>query len=310
MRSFFLTAGRLAWLGILLAGLLAGCRLQAVDRQFDRLQTQPDPLTMANPAASYCQEQGGRHVIITLASGDQSGDCIFPDGSGCEAWAFFRGECRPGEQGAAMADPAATKASEDPAPTRASGSTDEMAQAAWPVVAWVGHIASLPTGAEYDDFVEFYPEGAGSSGIAGINPELETLIHALRDGRGVQEAVFIWGSLQCGVPDYASCQVLATDLEYGQVQMDPIEVDGWEGSLVCAYFNPSPEASCRNAFALSGPFAVQYGIWSPEASIRAQLDSLRDSGDTVKVWGHLLVGVPDVNGSQIQVDRLEISAAP
>lgn len=39
---------------------------------------------MANPAAVYC---------AALGYTDVNGDCKFPDGTQCEEWAFFRGEC-------------------------------------------------------------------------------------------------------------------------------------------------------------------------------------------------------------------------
>jgi len=51
---------------------------------------------MANPAAVYCEEQGGTVEVITAADGSQSALCKFSDGSQCDEWAFFRGECGPG----------------------------------------------------------------------------------------------------------------------------------------------------------------------------------------------------------------------
>ncbi len=51
---------------------------------------------LANPASVYCEEQGGTLEIRTAADGGQVGICIFADGSECEEWAFFRGECAPG----------------------------------------------------------------------------------------------------------------------------------------------------------------------------------------------------------------------
>jgi putative hemolysin len=51
---------------------------------------------MSNPASAYCIEQGYRWEIYTPQEGDQYGVCIFPDGSVCEEWAFYRGECGPG----------------------------------------------------------------------------------------------------------------------------------------------------------------------------------------------------------------------
>lgn len=50
---------------------------------------------MPNPASAYCVEQGFKSEIRTAADGSQSGYCIFPDGSECDEWAYFRRECGP-----------------------------------------------------------------------------------------------------------------------------------------------------------------------------------------------------------------------
>ena len=52
---------------------------------------------LPNSASVYCEEQGGTVDIRTDADGNQSGVCVFADGSECDEWAFFRGECQPGE---------------------------------------------------------------------------------------------------------------------------------------------------------------------------------------------------------------------
>lgn len=54
----------------------------------------PQP-NIPNPASTYCEEQGYTSEIRTAADGSQSGVCIFPDGSECDEWAYFRGECGP-----------------------------------------------------------------------------------------------------------------------------------------------------------------------------------------------------------------------
>jgi hypothetical protein len=43
----------------------------------------------------YCEEQGYALEMRSDENGTY-GVCIFPDGSECEEWAFFRGECEPG----------------------------------------------------------------------------------------------------------------------------------------------------------------------------------------------------------------------
>lgn len=57
---------------------------------------------LANPASVYCEEQGGTLQFRQAESGGAYGVCIFDDGSECEEWAYFRGECAPGDEGAAM----------------------------------------------------------------------------------------------------------------------------------------------------------------------------------------------------------------
>jgi putative hemolysin len=57
--------------------------------------TLPDA-ELPNPASVYCQEQGYLLEIRTDEQGSQHGVCIFPDGSECDEWSFFRRECGPG----------------------------------------------------------------------------------------------------------------------------------------------------------------------------------------------------------------------
>jgi putative hemolysin len=54
------------------------------------------PLGLPNPASQYCLDQGNQLDIRTAADGSQAGYCIFPDGTECDEWAFYRKECGPG----------------------------------------------------------------------------------------------------------------------------------------------------------------------------------------------------------------------
>jgi putative hemolysin len=62
---------------------------------FVPVSTETPQANLPNPASVYCEEQGNRLEIRTAADGSQSGVCIFPDGSECDEWAYFRGECEP-----------------------------------------------------------------------------------------------------------------------------------------------------------------------------------------------------------------------
>ena len=50
---------------------------------------------LPNPASVLCEQHGNQLEIVTAADGSQTGVCIFPDGSTCDEWAYFRGECGP-----------------------------------------------------------------------------------------------------------------------------------------------------------------------------------------------------------------------
>ncbi len=53
------------------------------------------PIGLPNPASVYCRQQGYDLEMRTDDAGT-TGYCIFPDGTECEEWAYFRGECAPG----------------------------------------------------------------------------------------------------------------------------------------------------------------------------------------------------------------------
>ncbi len=62
----------------------AGSQVQ--DRENSRLR-------MANPASVNCEKLGGTLVIEKGADGGERGVCRFGDGTQCDEWALFRGEC-------------------------------------------------------------------------------------------------------------------------------------------------------------------------------------------------------------------------
>ncbi|MCJ7779382.1 MAG: DUF333 domain-containing protein [Acidimicrobiia bacterium] len=50
---------------------------------------------IANPASVFCEEQGGTVEIRTDDSGNQTGYCVFADGTEVDEWAYYRGEAEP-----------------------------------------------------------------------------------------------------------------------------------------------------------------------------------------------------------------------
>ncbi|MFA6383426.1 MAG: DUF333 domain-containing protein [Parcubacteria group bacterium] len=57
---------------------------------------QNNNIGIANPASVHCTNNGGTLEIRTGADGGQIGYCRFSDGSECDEWAYYRGECQPG----------------------------------------------------------------------------------------------------------------------------------------------------------------------------------------------------------------------
>jgi putative hemolysin len=53
----------------------------------------PGATQLANPASTYCVNQGYNDVIKTNIDGSQTGYCDFGNGRQCEEWAYYRGEC-------------------------------------------------------------------------------------------------------------------------------------------------------------------------------------------------------------------------
>jgi hypothetical protein len=51
---------------------------------------------------------------------------------------------------------------------------------------------------------------------------------------------------------------------------------------------------------------IYFGIDSMDPVVQAQIEALRDSGKIVHLYGTLFSNVPDYNGSQVQVDRIEV----
>ncbi len=85
--------------------LLTAC---AVARLLPAIEATPAVTSapgLPNPAAVYCEQQGYITEIRTAADGSQAGYCPFPDGSECDEWAYYRGECHPANQGDPSASP-------------------------------------------------------------------------------------------------------------------------------------------------------------------------------------------------------------
>jgi putative hemolysin len=166
---------------------------------------------MPNPASVHCEQNGNKLEIQTAADGSQSGLCVFPDGSTCDEWAYFRGECGPTTKKRstpAMTVEATTEASGD-------GSGGYMPPGTTEAIAdWRGVIKSTEPGTQYDDYFELWTNGQIITfGIDSSDPAIKSQIEALRDTGWI---VHLSGTLFSNVPDYNGSQIL----------VDRIEVEG------------------------------------------------------------------------------------
>jgi hypothetical protein len=177
-----------------------------------------------------------------------------------------------------------------------------------PVVAWLGHIASLPAGMSEDDVFILGTEGGMEFGLRGVDSSVEAQIAAVRDAVGQGEFVNIWGSLMCEGEGVSGCTITADRLLYGAPSETLDTVDGWEGVI---YSGPSgPRSGGDDYFVLTGRYPVEYGIWSRDEGVLAELQALRDTGTVIRIFGQLMAGVPDWNNTQIQVERFEVIQNP
>jgi uncharacterized protein len=89
MRTLRMNCRLLAAASFLIAS--AGCST-------DQVPTGSPVAGIPNPASVHCIEQGGTLEIRKGPEGGETGFCVFADGSECEEWALFRGECEKGSR--------------------------------------------------------------------------------------------------------------------------------------------------------------------------------------------------------------------
>jgi putative hemolysin len=167
--------------------------------------TDTPPANMPNPASVYCEQNGNTLEIQTAADGSQSGLCIFPDGSSCDEWAYFRGECGP-------ASPASGGGPGASGGTGADGSGGYMPPGTSEEIAdWWGVIKSTEPGAQFDDYFERQDLGQVIYfGIDSMVPEVKSQIEVLRDTGTV---VHLYGTLFSNVPDVNGSQIQVVRIE-------------------------------------------------------------------------------------------------
>ncbi len=169
------------------------------------------------------------------------------------------------------------------------------------VIGWLGYVLSSPAGSQFDDYLVLMPEGAGEIDLSGETEAVEAEIIALRDKEEPGKMAHFWGILQCDMPDHGNCQLLVTRVRSGATCTKPETVEAWTGYLMA-----NPEGmQFDDYFVFVGDWPVGYGINSLDPELQAHLESSRNSGQLITVWGQLRTGVPDAFGSQIEVTAIE-----
>ncbi|MHC1739801.1 MAG: DUF333 domain-containing protein [Anaerolineaceae bacterium] len=184
--------------GILMVASLTACTVIQV-QPFEPTATEIPFLNMPNPASVYCEQNGNTLIIQTAADGSQSGICVFSDGSTCDEWAYFKGECGPINPKNTTPSTTIEATSNGIGGYMEPGTSEEISD-------WWGIIKSTPAGAQYDDYFERQDLGGPINfGIDSTDPAVQAQIVALRDSGKV---VHLYGTLFSNVPDYNSSQIL------------------------------------------------------------------------------------------------------
>ena len=280
---------RIVSLPIILASLIVRCApaTPPTSQPDGEPVTGTQPLAgIANPASTYCEEQGGILQLRTDPDGGTYGVCTFSNCTECEEWAYYRGDCTPGMYARAE-----------------QGMAGEIPVTLELVYGWRGTVESLPDDPRYDDKLVLCPPETGELGIVGCLPELDDQIDAIRDLPHQDGTAHFWGRLVCGVPDYNGCQFVVERMQRDQPgeTFPPDAVEGWLVTLVS-----TPDCDEHDdALVLAGDFPVRYGIQVMDNdALAAEIDTLRDTDMPFRVWGELTCGVVDAGGCQIRVTQI------
>jgi putative hemolysin len=118
---------------------------------------------LPNPASVFYEQNGNKLEIRTA-----------PDGSACDEWAYYRGECGPAAVEATTDVSGGGTGGDNPGSSMPPGATEEVAD-------WWGFIKSTEPGAQFDDYFERQDLGQIISfDIDSMDPAIESQIEALQ----------------------------------------------------------------------------------------------------------------------------------
>ncbi|MFN2270421.1 MAG: DUF333 domain-containing protein [Anaerolineae bacterium] len=276
----------------------------------------------ANPASVYCQEQGYTLEMRTDADGGMYGVCIFPDGTECEEWAFYRGECGPEVQagGAQSADePTSTPVPEvwvNPAELAGLDGTVEIEILELNTEAATGYVHRLTisdpsviarTVSALDVDLKLGPRVRCPAAYTLRFRLADGVVQELGLGCDAENPAFVRGGQDFWQGQDAEPPAQFVALVQEQLAAAPTEtaVVGWYG-----YVASLPAGSEYDDYlSLEPEGAGELGIAGADEEIEAQIVALRDKeepGKYAHFWGSLVCGVPDYSGCQVIVTKLRV----
>jgi putative hemolysin len=281
-------------------GLVLGLSVLAVSGCVTTSSEKPDA-GLANPASVYCQDQGHTLESRTDENGAY-GVCVFPDGTECEEWAYFRGECGPAAEDVQPTEMAIT-------PTDAPAPVPDPARARDAALDFIlDRHGEMVFPAPGSDWVE---ENVTEEGLVGgsafrytasevvvtvsfpvVNPaDTVYRVTVVKESAG-----FRWEGSVDAAGEVTQVSVSGATLPavawYGYVASMP------EGGQFDDYLVLLPEEARR---------AV--GVEGADEATEAEIVALRDAeepGKYAHFWGTLDCDVIDYGGCQLLVTRLRV----
>jgi putative hemolysin len=277
-------------------------------------QVSPTPqANMPNPASVYCEQQGGRLDIVTAADGSQSGVCVFPDGSQCDEWAYYRGECKPGDT---QVKPAPTSTPEPNLPNPASVYCEQQGGRLDIVTAADGSqngVCTFPDGSQCDEWAYFRGEcGPENQSASPANPtEIATTLPVdPADYQGWWTYTHAAYNFSIQLPeDWVVENVTTSDpLMNGHTLSLHPEKDVEKESIRMTFRQVGEEARLW-------PTGVGQGEFIPQGTLDVSGQPVQrmllvcPAGDVTSIWYHQAEGMPNIRRGDLEFGFI-FSAAP
>jgi putative hemolysin len=278
---------------------------------------------LGNPASVYCKEQGYTLDIRTDEDGGQYGVCVFPDGTECEEWTFYRGECGPQEQEAQAQPTAAPTIAPteeiwvNPAQQAGLEDTIEIEILELNMNASTGYVSRLTISdpdviarvvAALDVDLRLHARARCPSWYRLHFRLVDGSVEALDLACDAENPTFVrggqdfWQGYDADLPTQLNPLIQA---QLAEAPPKETEAAGWYGAIVSL----PPDSEYDDYLVLAPEGAGEIGIAGADEEIEAQIVALRDQAEPGKYahfWGTLTCDVPDYGGCQLLVTHLRV----